>query len=375
MTTAQTDAISDEISLIEFAARIRAFGNLVWREKRTVLRYAVIAGLAGSFVAFGSEEEFTAKTRLIPYKMGVGASSLSGLAGLAGIRIPAGATEQIITADLYPEVAKSQDFRLEVAETPLVFSSVNRRATTVEYFRDLHKTSPFEIVLDYTLGLPRKVLSAVRNESQSGQSSAEGSDTTSMLAQYNPEYLALVNVLDRRLTVSVEKKTSIVTITGRMPDSYAAADLVRVAAVRLTERIANYESHKAGQQFEFVEEQYNRVKARFERAQRELAIFADQNRVLTSATSKIRQERLQREHDLSFEVYQQLSRELEQARIKLNQEIPVFTTLERVVVPNQRSAPSRARILLVSAFLGILVGVGTIIVRKLMTPALSNQGI
>jgi uncharacterized protein involved in exopolysaccharide biosynthesis len=375
MTTAQTDAINDEISLIEFAARVRAFGNLVWREKRTVLRYVVIAGLAGSFVAFGSEEEFTAKTRLIPYKMGAGASSLSGLAGLAGIRIPAGATEQIISADLYPEVAKSQDFRLEVAETPLVFSSVNRKATTVEYFRDLHKSSPSEIVLGYTLGLPRKLLSAVRSKSQSDQSNAAGSDTTSTLVLYNPEYLALVNVLNRRLTVSVEKKTSIVTITGIMPDSYAAADLVRVAAVRLTERIANYESRKAGQQFEFVEEQYNRVKARFERAQRELAAFADQNRVLTSATSKIRQERLQREHDLSFEVYQQLSRELEQARIKLNQEIPVFTTLERVVVPNQRSAPSRGRILLVSTFLGILVGIGTIVVRKLMIPAPTSQGI
>ena len=368
--TSQTSLSEDEISLSELMSKARAFGRLVWSERRIVLRVALLSGALGLFTAFGSGQEFTASTRLLPYRGGTGgATGLSGLAGLAGIRLSPGAGDQTIAVDLYPEVASGQDFRKIVAETPLQFRSLPKKVTAVEYFRDVYETPVTKIFASYTLGLPGRLIDLFRPEPTKGIESTAQFDTTTALTVYDPEYLGLVNTLAGRVTVSVEKKAPIITITGMMPDPYAAADLVRVTSDRLMERIVDVESRKAKEQFQFIDRQHQQAKSRFERAQRELAIFADRNRALMSATSKIDQERLQREYDLSFELYQQFSRELEQARIKMNQDIPVFTVLEPVIVPNYKSSPRRGRIILVSIALGLIGGVGLVAGRKVFSEA------
>ena len=324
-----------------------------------------VLGAVGLFIAFGSGQEFTAKTRLLPYRNGAaGAAGLSGLAGLAGIRLPAGSADLTITADLYPEVAKSLDFRISVAETPLTFSSLSNKASTVQYFTNPTSTSPVELVQKYTIGLPRSILSYVRSKNSATERRPEATDTVALIPAYDQAYLDLVNSLQSRLKITTDRKTSIITVTGEMPDPYAAADLVRVSANRLMERIIDYESRKAGENFRFINEQYQQARGRYERTQRELALFADRNRALMSATAQIDRDRLQREYDLAFEVFQQFSRELEQARIKMNQDTPVFTILDNVTVPTIRSSPDRTRIVGFALLFGALLGLGHIALFK-----------
>lgn len=358
-----------EIGLAELIAGSRDFARTVWQERKSVLRLLGVAAAIGLFVALGSGEEYTAKTRILPYRSGVGAvGGLSGLAGLAGIRLPTGSADQTITADLYPEVAKSQDFRIDVAETPLYFSSLGRTASTVEYFRDLRDTPPTELIATYTFGLPSQ-LSALLRGSTPAVAAQAPSDSVPRLASYDRKFLKMVKQLDRRLSVTMDRRTSVITITGQLPDPYAAADLVRVTSDQLMKRIIDHESRKAGEQYRFVNEEYRLAKGRFEGAQRDLAAFADRNRTLMSATAQIERDRLQRAYDLAFEVYQQFSRELEQARIKMNQDTPVFAVLEQVSVPTDRTSPRRAQIMVVALFIGGLVGVARIGLRRLLPAA------
>ncbi|MEI6739341.1 MAG: GNVR domain-containing protein [Gemmatimonadaceae bacterium] len=345
------------MSLAELYEELRLFGRTVWGERRMVARFTAITGLVGLFLAFASPDEFDAKTRVLPYRSGAGAiGGLSGLAGLAGIRLPAGAADQTITADLYPEVAKSQDFRIQVVETPVYFTTLGRSATTLEFFRTLYDQPLTDLLLKYTVGLPGEILAVLRPQ-RNGSTNAALPDSVTRLKSYDQKYMKLVRVLDKRIAVNIDKRTSIITITAMMPDPYAAADLVRVTSNLLMARIIDYESRKAGEQFRFVREQQERAMRRYEIVQRELASFDDRNRTLMRATAKIERDRLQREYDLAFEVYQQLSRELEQARLKMSQDTPAFTVLEQVTVPSERSSPQRARMILVSLFLGAALGV------------------
>lgn len=364
----------DEISLADLILKARAVGRTVQGERRLMLRFLGAFGAVGLLLALGSGAEYSATTRILPYRSGGTGGNLSGLAGLAGIRLPAGAGDITITADLYPEVAKSQDFRIAVAETPLTFSSLNQQASTVAYFRDLRSPPLTELLASYTIGLPGKLLNAVRPAPTARSLPLGAGDSTPPLASYDLEYLAYVRMLEKRLVITSDKKTSVITITGKMPDPYAAADLVRVTSNRLMERIIEYESRKAGEQFRFVNEQFTQAKARYERAQRALAAFTDRNRMLMSATSQIDRDRLQREYELAFEVYQQFSRELEQARIKMNQDTPVFTVLEQVTVPTERASPKRGLVMLASLLLGAMAGVGFIALRLLMTSVNAQQG-
>lgn len=356
-----------DISLADLLAVLRSFGRVAYRDRTTVFYSAAAAALVGLFISFGSGEEFSAKSRVLPNRnVSNGVGSLSGIAGLAGIRLPAGG-DQTVTAELYPEVAKSLDFRIRVAETPIYFSSLGRRATTVEFFRDLRRPPASEYVVRYTVGLPGQVLAAIRSGANSSRRpNSAPADSGEALPAYNLAYLKLVGRLVDRLIITMDKKTSIITIEARMPDPYAAADLVRVASGRLIEQIREYESLKAVEQFDFVNNQHQLARLRYERTQRDLALFADRNRALMTATSQVDRDRLQREYDLAFELFQQLSRDLEQARVKLNQDTPVFTVLEQVSVPPGRTSPKRALIMLSAMLFGVTIGLGTIAVREII---------
>ncbi|MHB1097287.1 MAG: hypothetical protein ACYC3F_14070 [Gemmatimonadaceae bacterium] len=355
--TANTD--DEVIRVSDLLEQILAFAMLAWIERRYVWRCLTVTVPLGLLVAFGSTAEYTASTKILPYRFtGASASGLSGLAGLAGIRLPAGASDPTITADLYPDVANTVDFRISVAETPLRFTTLAQPISTVRYFQDVSEGSVLDVVNNFTIGLPGKILQVIRPAPK--PLVVPDSSGRSPLAYYSREYLKVVDGLRQRLTVNIDRKTAIITIVGTMPDAYAAADLVKVASERLMERIIDYESRKAGEQRRFVEEEQRRARDRFEQAQRQLATFTDRNRGTLSATAQIEAQRLQSEYNLAFELYRQFSTEREQSRIKQNQDTPVFTVLEQVVVPNSRSRPRRSMDLLVALLSGFCVGLGII---------------
>lgn len=342
----------EDVSLAELVDRSAAFGRLLWRERRRFVRPVAITTAIGLLIALISTEEYSASTQLLPYKNTTSAGGLSSLAGLAGIRLPTAAEDHMITAELYPVIGNTVDFKVSVAETPLRFASEIQPLSTIQYFMD--RRSVVEHIQSW-IENARSAISSMLGRNP-GRPELSYETDKSPLRTYDRRYLDIIQDLDERLTVSIDKKTSVITIAGVMPDPYAAADLVQAASQQLMQRIIEYEAKKAEEQLAFTEEQYRRSRMRYEAAQRELAVFADRNRALISAVRQIERERLQREYDVTYEVLQQLSLELEQARIKKNHDTPVFTVLEQVVVPNDRSRPRRTLILLSWVFIGIVAG-------------------
>ncbi len=350
-----------EIDFAELVGRVRATGAYVVRERRTVLRATIISAAIGVAIALTAQVEYSATTRLLPYRNGVSAGSLSGLAGLAGIQLPAGAGEQTITGDLYPVIAKTLDFRTTVAETPLQFAESPQPITLIRYF-ETHQTT-YEKVSSALAEWRRRAMAAMTPGMPRDTTTRSGGDGLP-LRTYGREYLKIIGRLDDRLVVSIDKKTAVITMTGMMPDPYAAADLVQTASQRLMQRIIDYEARKAAEQLAFVEEQHKLSKQRYEAAQRSLAEYQDRNRSLVGAVAQVQRERLQGEYDIAFQVFQKFSLELEQARIKKNQDTPVFTVLERVAVPNIRTKPQRASIVVIALILGLVWGVSEVLVRR-----------
>jgi len=357
-----------DLSLADLVQHARRFTAAAWRDRRHVVRALAVTIPVGLLVAFCSTPEYSARTRLLPYRSTANVGALSSLAGLAGIRLPAGVADQTITAELYPVIARTLDFRLSVAEAPLRFATTSDSSSMVRYFED-HR-SPWSAVLAPVGRLRRAVTAALSRAPDINAAAVAGTVVTGAdgvpLRVFDREYLRIVHHLDERLVVGMDRRTSVISITGTMPDPFAAADLVQTASARLMQRIIDFEAKKAAEQLRFIEEQYGQSRTRYEQAQRHLAEFADRNRMLVSAVAQIERQRLEREFELAFEVFQQLSMELEQARIKKNQDTPVFTVLEQVSVPAERSSPRRGLILLVAGFVGVSAGLIRILWGRLL---------
>lgn len=345
----------DEISLAEIFARAKGFGRSIRSNWRLLLLPMCIALTAGLALSFGSTPEYSARTRLVPYRSGGGGApgSLSGLAGLAGIRLsPGGGGESVITTNIYPDLAATLEFREAVATTPLAFAGRDSLLTSAAFFTYERHLGPLETVASYTIGLPGVIVSNLRPRTAADTNHVRPGAPR----RFDPAFERIVVGIGERISVSSDKKSGIVTISATMPDPVAAADLVRATSERLTETIISFEVRKADEELRFIEEQSASSKARYDTAQRALAAFADRNRILGTATAQIERDRLSREVESAFELYQQFSREREQARIKRNQDTPVFAVLQPVTVPNQRSSPNRRAIMLVCLVAGLFVG-------------------
>ena len=78
----------------------------------------------------------------------------------------------------------------------------------------------------------------------------------------------------------------------------------------------------------------------------------------------VEEQRLQHQFTLAFNLYNELAQQLENARIRIQQETPVIKLLEPVMVPIERSQPKRVRLMVIYTFIGGVLGVGYVFGRK-----------
>lgn len=340
---------------------ITALAGMLRKGRGNILRFVAGGLVLGLFWAFGSTPEYTSSTKILPYSSASSVPGLSSLAGLAGVRLPAGATDPSIRPDVYPELVNTTDFLVEVAETPLRFATLQTSLTGAAYFDSVYSPSPVELLRRYTTGLPstlRKILP--------GNSTPliVAGDDSSGLPGYSRQYLETLEEIHGRIGISLGRLTGVISITGTMPDPIAAAELTRSTSATLRDRIIQQESQKYREQVRFVETQQKRARARLDSSQNALAAFMSRNRASLSPLLEVEADRLRSDRDFAFQIHQQLSTELEQARIRMSQNTPVFAILETPAVPPVKSSPRRMLILVGCLLVSVLAGGASELIRQ-----------
>lgn len=170
--------------------------------------------------------------------------------------------------------------------------------------------------------------------------------------------------LERRIIIEMER--GLVTIRTHLPNAPAAAMFNYLVVEQMQRYIIDHRIEKARQYLEFTISQYEEAKKRYNESQRALANFMDQNVNLSSAVARIYLEDLQNERNLRYQVYNTLSQQVEQARLKLQEETPVFNVLQRSNIPNN---PLRSSyfLLIATIFLGVIFGIVWIFTRNVFT--------
>jgi uncharacterized protein involved in exopolysaccharide biosynthesis len=115
-----------------------------------------------------------------------------------------------------------------------------------------------------------------------------------------------------------------------------------------------------------VEEQLVTAKIRFEEAQQALAEFRERYQGSLSIRNQTEEQRLQSEYQVAFNLYNGFTQQFEEARLKVQEETPVFKTLEPVQVP-LNDETSGAMILLVFIMLSGIGSVGWIFIQPLIS--------
>jgi len=349
----------DEIDLIQLA-------KTLWVGRKAVIKTTLIFMVLGLFIALFSAKEFTASTTMVPQSADGGAKlggSLGGLAAMAGINLGSMGGGSTIPPTLYPKIIASVPFQKEMMKTPLTIEGQSEKVSFQTYYLEIAKPGLLGYIKQYTIGLPGVIIKAIKGEVSTPLSAQL---TRGNLLTVSQDEKNLMKKLSVQLSLEVNDKDGYVTISARMPEARPAAEMVKRAQELLQEAITDFKIKKAKDQMVFVEERYVEKEAAFTAAQNKLARFRDQNKNVSTAVAQTQMERLQSEFSMASSVYTELAKQLETQKIQVKEDTPVFTIIEPVAIPLDKSKPKRPMILIIWTFLGGFVGVGMVFGKQFM---------
>ncbi|MDG2193786.1 MAG: Wzz/FepE/Etk N-terminal domain-containing protein [Polaribacter sp.] len=339
-------AHEDEIDVI-------ALAKTLWNGRKTALKVTLVFMIIGVFVAVFSPKEYTAKTIMVPQtsesKM---SGSLGGLAAMAGINL-GGSSGEGIPPSLYPQIVQSIPFQKALIKTPLTIEGLDTQITYQEYYKNHQKFNLLTFLKKYTIGLPGVLIKAIKGEGTLPQVTGRTS-----LVRIFKEEKKLFEALQVQLELDYNDKDGYVKLNFIMPTAISAAQMAQEAQRLLQIAITDFKVQKAASQLEFIAARYHEKATDFREKQTALANFQDSNRGLSTAAAQTRLQQLQANSDLAFSVLTELAKQVETQKIQVKEDTPVFTILEPVSVPVEKSAPKRPLILMVWVFLGIVLGIG-----------------
>ena len=128
--------------------------------------------------------------------------------------------------------------------------------------------------------------------------------------------------------------------------------------------VINTKIKRAKENLNFTQEQLNLKKIEFDEIQNKIAYFEDSN--LNIINSKYRNElnKLRAEFQIINSVYTELSKQLEQSKLQVNQDTPVFSIVKEASMPVLRSSPKRTQIVLICGVLGLFISVIYVITKE-----------
>jgi len=262
---------------------------------------------------------------------------------------------------VYPKIVNSIPFRLELMNAPLNFSDYDQPISLFDYYTKYGKKSVLGAVKKYTLGLPGVIIGAIKGKPKA---LALPKHIRNQPIHLTDDQSMVNAALDAIITLDVNKKEGTLTLTANMPEALAAAQLAQKAQDLLQQFITEYKIKKAKADLDFIQGRYNIAKAEAERYQVGVAVNTDRFKNLTSSLPQIGTARMQTQYTIASSLFQDLAKQLEQAKIQVKKETPVFTIVEPVSIPSKKTKPNRPMILFIWIFLGGVVGVGTIYGKK-----------
>ena len=307
---------SDEIDLIDLLKK-------VFKAKKTILYITIISSAIGVLLAVITPNKYTAKTVFIPQNQDSGSTSLSGVASLVGINLGNNTVSGYIPSAMYPQIAQSSKFkRLLLSENIDIIDNVTLKSYLIK-----------------THGL-----------------SFEDANSSSNLYVSKLEEKCF-ELITKIISISVNQKDGFVSISASMSNAEYSATVASKAKEILQKIIIENKIESAKQNLIFTETQLSEKRVVFDEVQAKLAFFSDSN--LNSVNSFVINEKskLEAEFEIINAVVTELSKQVEQAKLQVTKDTPVFSTIIEAVIPNERTSPKRIELILIFGFIGFILGI------------------
>ncbi len=315
---------SDEIDLIELI-------KTVWDERKQIVIISIVFFTIGVAAALLWPITYTSSTTFINSQTESNSTSgLSGVASLVGMNL-GGLSGSEIPPTMYPQIGESVEFKRRLLNRHIdKDETIKLKSFLIDYY-DLDSE-------DFSINNNKFFVS-------------EGDHD-------------LFKILEDIISISVNVKDAFVTISANMPESEYAANVCVNAREILQESVINNRIKSAKQKLDYSEKQLKSKRIEFEEIQNKLAYFNDSNLNLVTSSIINQRKKLEAEFEIINAVMVELSKQVEQRKLQVSEDTPVFSIIKEARMPVKRSSPKRTQMVLIFSFFGLISSSLYVIIKK-----------
>lgn len=319
--------------------------------RKKIYKAAGIGLIIGVIVAISIPKQYTVEVTLSPEMGNNKGGGLSGLAAsFLGSGVSMGDGTDALNASLSADIVSSTPFLLELSNMKVPVSG-SEEISLSSYLDE--ESSPW---WSYVIGFPGMVIGGVKSLFIEDEDESIFSDKASQgTIELSKKESQKIESLKKKIVASVDKKTSMTSVTATFQDSKVAAVVADSVVKKLQEYIIDYRTSKSKEDCLYLEKLFKERQQEYYEAQRKYADYMDSHDNIILQSVRTEQERLQNDMSLAYQVYSQVAGQLQVARAKVQEEKPVFAVVEPVVVPLYPSGTSRKVYVLVFVFLSVCI--------------------
>lgn len=323
-----------EIDLIEL-------GKKLWDKRKFILKVSGVGLLIGIIIAFSIPKEYSTTVILAPEsKEGGSLGNAGALAAMAGINLGGTSTSGDLSSDVYPDIMESTPFILGLSQMHVSDKDAKIDTTLFAYIKEGQKSAWWT----YIWGLPRLAIGLFSSKTISQNSVRDKYS----LAQ---DEIGVIGNIKGRVAITIDKKTGVISLTSTMQSPMVSATVADTLTSYLQSYIIKYRTEKARADLAFAEKLYNESKIDYNKAQQKYADYLDRNQNVILASYRVNQDKLQNEVTLAYNVYNQVAQQLQVAKVKVQDQTPVYTVIQPAIIPLIPIKPNKKLIVVGFIFL------------------------
>lgn len=331
----------------------------IWANRNLLKKLIFVFFIIGVFVAITSPVLFVSHTTFVPQTSDNNSNTNKGyaeLASLAGINLNAevgSSLDNYISPLLYSKIINSEEFSLSLIKEEIVDMDGNR-LTVKDYIIENSKGFNVFGIIGKILDFFKKYTIGFILKSDSNVNNLESDEKYNFIDE---DDYKIIKVFKKKFSIELNEKEGYIKVLANDKSPLISTQLVHLVTKTLQSKIISLRTNKIKEELEYSEVELSRQKEKFEALQNELALFKDSNKNISTAIFASELQKLQSEYNLQQNILISLSSEFNKNKIKLNKDTPIFSVLDEVTIPNEKSKPRRMIIVLAYSFIGFVISI------------------
>ena len=330
-----------EIDIMELISKL-------WKNRSMIIKWCIAGAIIGLVVGFSIPKTYTASVTLAPEMQQKTSSGVSSIASMMGVNL--NNSVDAISVEMFPDVVHSTPFIFELFDLPVTFEHKDTvvNTTLIDYMLEYQKSPWWTPIMQFPFKALGWCIDLVTPGDEEEEDSVGGTLNPNNLPK---KERGVVKFFAENIMVNVDKKSFKTQMSLEMQDPVVVATVMEAITENLKDYMSDYRTSKARQDVENLQVIADLRKADYYKAQHAYANYIDSNKNVSLQSAQVERERLQQEMNLAYQVYSQVATQLEGSRIQAEQAKPVFVIINPVTIPLQRTAPSKAKMLVIFTFL------------------------